>query len=371
MKKKIALVGGVLLFMTFLACFVIVPWVSYETFVQPTIEKQAETAEKHFDAFKKDYAAVEHLVDWNIRGHRDAGELLNKRLPWTHTKDSCRPGCDLGLAENLIESLHKDAWLGLINAPDTGLPDTSWMARLPDFDLWDLYGTQEANISQLGAIGANLPEYKHLTAWAKLRLVVGVRSEDLKSAVREVRQLARLVYSQGTLVTAMVAIAIMKLEKNLLDELTSQKNPLAGTIATFPAESLETLRHVCWTIGFLFQPTTPFRILTKVFAGDGFELCRCTGLAEGLVTATAIPPPLRGRFLPDRQDIMTQAVELHADSCRLRPIMNSSWEGMSSESAKIARIAPFLGPFWLKALAGTIHAVGAPSAFRFYEEKSK
>jgi hypothetical protein len=94
------------------------------------------------------------------------------------------------------------------------------MKELPQFDHWSI--VTASPLRDVGAArtyaDAPLPNFVTLQSWARLRLLKGLHENDLAQASVEVRHLAQLVGTTGSLIGDMIRISMLGIERGFLEE---------------------------------------------------------------------------------------------------------------------------------------------------------
>lgn len=158
---------------------------------------------------------------------KDAGEFLNPRIVWEprhHSPDW--PEIELPRAAEKIllqvGPVKRRPWVEL-DSPELERVDLSWMNNLHAYDHWDLFasgvGPAHTHMKfRRNPFTVPTPSFRDFSHFAKLRLLRGLRTQQPLAAFRDVRQLAKLVYSTETLVGAMVGISILGMERDAYSE---------------------------------------------------------------------------------------------------------------------------------------------------------
>ncbi len=161
-------------------------------------------------------------------GTRDAGAVLNPYLR-LDGPDGPDAGPDTPAAwvtdptfrDTLRCPVRTDTWPSCITAVPT--VDLAWMASLAAYDTWDPgasgpYARWLAAHPDLSAWESPLPNYVPLLDAARARLLQGRARGDLPAALAEVRKLAQLVWTSEGTVAAMMAIALLNVERAAYDD---------------------------------------------------------------------------------------------------------------------------------------------------------
>lgn len=152
--------------------------------------------------------------------------------------------------------------------------DFAWMKELLAFDHWSMMtaGPLRDGPTQ-SFMEAPIPNFVTLQNWAKLRLLKGLHEGDLASASLEVRHLAMLCATTGTLVGDMIRLAILGIERGF-----SEEHQLPNAPALTQAEA-QRLRGASFAaVDFLLPGVDP---ATRTKALKCLPN-RCTALVEAL-----------------------------------------------------------------------------------------
>lgn len=161
---------------------------------------------------------------------RDAGSILNPHI-----------GLDDGTPAEVVawwgNTEHKykfkrlgSPWFDVPHEVDMDVDDLSILTQLMEYDHWETARLPTKNESGVGQYGAHLrtvqertylhwggpfPNLVALIDLAKIRLLHGLRSDDVLPALQEVRHLAKLVYSDETFISTLLAVGILRNERRV------------------------------------------------------------------------------------------------------------------------------------------------------------
>jgi hypothetical protein len=170
-------------------------------------------------------------------------------------------------------------WRNFTPADYQGL-DFGWMHDLLQFDHWSL--TAEGPLKyqdRLSYFEAPIPNFVTLQHWAKLRLIKGRNENDLPSASLEVRHLADLCASTGTLIGEMIRVAMYGIERAVWES--------AGLTPADPPPSADDglrIRFSTFAALYFLYPGVPRPVREKALACTP---ARCAALNEGLGAAAS------------------------------------------------------------------------------------
>jgi hypothetical protein len=191
-----------------------------ETIERAQVEKwladNAETATKRVDEYCEQTKKLSAVPDERKRD-RDAALFMAGRTDW----EDGHVGL-LRLPDALYQQLKNPpagAWRHLGPQVYAGL-DFSWMQALLQFDHWSIaVASPLRDVAEVKSYAdAPIPNFVTLQAWVKLRLLKGLHEGDLASASVEVRHLAELCGSTGSLVGDMIRIQMFNVERGFVEE---------------------------------------------------------------------------------------------------------------------------------------------------------
>lgn len=156
------------------------------------------------------------------RGSKDAGPFLNDKIHWQIGEIAHRGS--LVLPEFIHKEMNKD-WV--VKKPlfkKMGL-DFGWMKELLKYDYWNPEENSPAYPAgkKYQTYSFPVPTYKDLITWAKLRYLHGKETGDTKNALKEVRHLMRLIFTNDYLVSSMVVVRMLRNENNFEEILTPKE----------------------------------------------------------------------------------------------------------------------------------------------------
>jgi hypothetical protein len=259
---------------------------SFDEFLE-TVGKQAlaqfladnaAAAEKHVDRYcaeTKDLVKRKELAD--PPRNRDAAVYMAGRSDW----EGGRIGM-LHLPASITQRMGNppNAWRKAGPELYAGL-DFTWMTELQQFDHWSLYGAGPLRDDKpTNFYEANLPNYITLQSWAKLRLLKGVHEGNLAQASVEVRHLAGLIASSGTLIGEMIRLAMYGIERKTWEELGQ---PMPEGIPS--TDEAWRLRHSAFAGMYLLYPGVPRAVKEKALKCIPM---RCSALVEAIGAAASM-----------------------------------------------------------------------------------
>lgn len=237
------------------------------------VESPEEELLKYETQILADRALLEkYEIFRGSRGEKDAGPMLNPMVNWERES-----GGALTLPKEVKEKLNDKDWVAY--APDfkaLGL-DFSWMAKLHDFDHWALHeNNARVDRSQKPSLmEIPFPNYRELTHWAKLRLIHGRLTQTLPQALRDVRHLVRLIFTNDSLISSVVAQGILGVEGQFVQSVNPK---IVGGWKTIPQDVLQTAKRYFWAQPTFVDPRLSNETYERFSGGD---VGKCQMVSEG------------------------------------------------------------------------------------------
>jgi hypothetical protein len=242
------------------------------------LRSNAAAAERYVDRYCAETRRVAALRGYGeTPRERDAAIYLAGRSDW----EGGRIGL-LHLPANLVQRMGTPErnWRNFTPADYQGL-DFTWMQDLLQFDHWSL--TAEGplkNEDNLSYFEAPIPNFVTLQQWVKLRLVKGKNENDLPRASLEVRHLADLIASTGTLIGEMIRAAMYGIERGVWES--------AGLAPPDPpptADDVLRIRYSSFAAVYFVYPGVSRAVREKALACTP---ARCSTVNEGLGAAASL-----------------------------------------------------------------------------------
>jgi hypothetical protein len=252
---------------------------------QPVLDTVAEDVTTNVDLFCEEQAKLA-ADPWfqEPRTEGDAGPLLNAWLGWD-PGPKMPEDSPLRVPAHLPQSA-KDFNGWLTSDVDLSGLDFSWMARLHAFDRWDTMTHRPVPHEQpFNMMTASVPNFIPLQLWAKFRLRHGMKTGNTAEASRDVRQMAWLAYRTDTLLGAMIATALLGMERKAHDAMAS---PPADWRPMSEAQT-DRMRAVFWASMVFSSIAAPPGVSQKARA-CGQAITRCVGLSEAASMARYLKP---------------------------------------------------------------------------------
>lgn len=172
----------------------------------------ASIIKKHERAFLEDRTILsKYDIFKPSLGTKDAGPYLNSKIHW-EVGDIHHQG-SLVLPQWLHKELNKD-WINKKPLFQKMGVKFDWMKELHQYDYWNPEENSPAYPAGKVYLTYSfpIPTYKDLVTWAKLRLLYGKEKGDMQSAFKDVRHLARLIWTNDYFVSSQITVAMLRLE---------------------------------------------------------------------------------------------------------------------------------------------------------------
>lgn len=315
--KRIAIVAGILLFI-FVA---LVAWKFPEQEAKKArldyeVQSPEEQLLKYEEMIMEDRKIVEaYDIFRGSKGDKDAGPYLNQLIMWEN-----KPGARLQLPQDLSDKLKDKDWVAL--EPDFKALnlDFSWMAKLSEFDHWapDLNSPYFEEGTKPMLQDLPFPSYMQLTNWAKLRLIHGRKTQTMQKALAEVRQLARLIFTNDFLVSTTVTIAILRHEGKFVQNYNPK---IFGDWKTIPDEALVRAKRYFWAMPEMVDP----RLTNETYERfSGADVGKCQMLSEGMMKNLIVRDHLKNTY-PGAIKRFNDTVKNSLNTCR-KSLVHMMWE---------------------------------------------
>jgi hypothetical protein len=256
-------------------------------------------------------------------GEKDAGPFLNPKIRW-EIGDIAHKG-SLTLPEFIHKELNKDWVLKKPLFKKMGL-NFQWMKDLHEFDVWNPEENSPAFESgkKYETYSFPIPSYKDLITWAKLRYLYGKETGDVQSALKDVRHLMRLIFTNDYHVSSIVVVNMLQME-NQFEEILTPKE--MGDWKFIPQDHVMRARryfHALPSVADIRLSDEIFEKMTKTNTG------LCPMLFEGMMNYLSIRDLLQDelKYGFNRMDRMIKSA-----NCR-KTILHKMWEDPKWRAAK-------------------------------------
>ena len=331
----------------------IVTWISHFEFEALSAAINS-VLDKHRNIFLKDQQSLRGETFFRAHGKdRDAGPFLNPKIAWEIGSQSessrkifsflDRPAI-ISVPPAVVKTLKnkKKDWVALGNSGIDSSVDLAWMGKLADYDHWDNFSWEPMNqvMSDLRETpwwSFPLPNYGVMMNFAKIRLLRGMRTHQMLLALKEVRQLAQLVYSNETLIGSMTSVAILSIEREAYGQ-ALRDHLIEGSEWTPMSEETTTrARRSLYAYTELFQFGAIEYQLLETLKSTGGTAGYCSALAEAAVPALVLRDQLGEQIYPlelnlkDRFSKMEKLISdgqcrlTYANAMRAQSGVTSSW----------------------------------------------
>lgn len=289
------------------------------------------------DVFLEDQKIISQDPFFTEFGRKnDAGKFLNSRIAWikpAHSPYSSLvskwpdivPPTELDVKLN---GTWRNKWMEHANEVSFEKIDFSWMRNLNQYDHWDIFShgplsraikNQTADISPFSM---PTPDGWALLFLAKLRLMKAVVDHKPLLALREVRQLAKLLLSQESYVEQIYATVLLELEMTAYETFLSQKLLRSSDWTPYEKKFISRVRRSLSAFTSLFSLNTSPEILKKVFLESSSRAGLCTALNNGMIQIAAVRDfmlngvPFETRY-EDKFALLNNIYEKLGPGCRL------------------------------------------------------
>lgn len=272
----------------------------------------------------------------------------------------------------------------LANTPDGGWPslrdeailqaDVKWLGELSSAGYWD---TDEALRSvPYDALQEPVPDTAALLSAAKVRLIQGLADGGVVAAATDVRELARLTFTNESLLSNMVGVGILKIERRAHEAAVQAGLDVTGWTPVPEADAAR-LKALLWA-----APAMTSVVATDALAQHVPRVGQCAALREGLGMGQYLRPWLEPE-LPERYAALGK--QLDGSACRLSRL-RAAWAGQAKSaqlpvSARAFCVADAdsdacalgdsplpLETFARPYIGNTLIAIGTPAWFKPYDE---
>ncbi len=247
-------------------------------------------------------------------GTKDAGPFLNEKLHWQIGAIAHRGS--LVLPEFIHKEMNKDWAIKKPIFKKMGL-NFNWMKELLKYEYWNPEENSPAypEGKKYQTYSFPIPTYKDLMTWAKLRYLYGKETGDVQSALKEVRHLMRLIFTNDYLVSSMVTVRMLKMENQFEEILTPDE---MGNWKFVPEDHIMRAKRHLYSLPTVVDirlPDETFLKMVKTNVGI------CPMLFEGMMNYLAMRDFLKDELLYGYKR-MDQAIK--NSSCR-KSILHKMW----------------------------------------------
>lgn len=218
-----------------------------EQSIRSHLEERSRDKDRYRQAFLEDQKLLSENEFFGrvSPNEHDAGPFLNPKIVWEQSPQQSAPWPELEFSREASKVFWQERRLGRtwlqIDPNRFARVNTAWMSELSRFDHWDLLSgpvnPMNTHVAQgKGPFSVPMPKYNDLNDFVRVRLLQGLGSGKMLPALKDVRQLARLVYTSETLISSMVAVGMLNLERSAYEEALRRNLLRKGEWAPISAE---------------------------------------------------------------------------------------------------------------------------------------
>ena len=304
----------------------------YRWRVRPHLDSQIATQKQYLPAFNEDQIYLsKNATELGLGasgGSSDAGPYLNPRMLWTPVSASSKATAIV--AEPIRVELLRTGRDWILNIAKGRYPksDLSFFSELAKFDYWDIEtGSPLAELVRSRAFvpppQIPLPDTGDILSAVKLRLIKGGLDKDFVPALRDARQMGRLLLSTENLQLVLAGLLIFDFERRAyrayVDDI--KMNPKLWT----PIDTNVTrrARRAALATRAYLRLWTPTEILDKEFLGSTVPPAFCAAVNEAIPFDYSLRRLLEPHF-PFEMDTRSEYARLDRivtaarKKCRLR-----------------------------------------------------
>lgn len=269
---------------------------------------------------------------------KDAGDFLNPIVRWPLQCGSPEylqhpPAGPLQVSAEWQSRIQTRIDIQNYSSWDLRKLDLSWLAKLKQFDYWDLSlaDSQKTHYNRLlqqkiSAIeyfrAVPYPAFADLFQFGQLRLMQGLKQRKMKAALEEVRHLAKLLYSTESMQGLIVSAAMLVAEEKAY-QLAVEKKILAKSDWTPVTEGLDLLNNGLINVLPQYGAYASDDILIHTIENPKNTIGRCAAIQEGLPRLARLVPLFSKQWPLERsmEDALGRLKKIALDpnnGCRLR-----------------------------------------------------
>jgi hypothetical protein len=294
--------------------------------VRPILTSDRAVQEKHHSLFIEDaqfLSRVELFIPSNLRTG-NAGTFLNEKLHWQPDGPMPRGLKSPLITADLRESIMrlKGDWMRLSARVTRMKYDISFFSQLSHFDYWDIESG-----SPIGDLIASkvfvpppllpIPDPLDLMAVVKIRLMLGAVTKDPLPALRDVRQLAKLLLTTENIQLVLVGLAALDHERKAYRYYVDEMGFIASAWTPIDRNvTRRASRAVLAGRGYLRLWTKP-EYLDEIFLGAKAPMGFCAIANEAFPLEFSLRPVLEPK-LPFEMDERSEYARLDKIFARAR-----------------------------------------------------
>ena len=304
---------------------------------QKVFQENTKDSIQYLEQFKSDLSLLSKLDVFRpltvsqLPVEKDASTYLNPHLTWEGSKSQPAPGDEFGLPKEWKEKLkgwHWD-WVKHHDEAVAGKFNFQFLKDLSKYEYWAL----DKHSPMADAIEAKvqwhllpIPNYSLFQTWAKLRFLTVNNQTEALVAVNEVRHLMRLIYTNESLVSNMVVVALLGIEMQITDYWRVAKGYRIEWQPTTP-ELRTAAKRALYAWPAFFDFSTPEEVWTATFSNSSSLPGACAGAKEKSFSNSIARAFLLEHY-PERFKRLDLATATLKDSCRMTPL---AFQGQTKE----------------------------------------
>ena len=208
--------------------------------------------------------------------------------------------------------------------------DFAWMSELGAFAYWDVeHNSPIEYVQHYDYLHRPLPAHADLIPWSKLRLAKGIHEGKAAQAATEVRDLARLCFTNELLLGNIVAVTLLGLE-DVAFKATAAHGARPANWKPVDESTRNLLKRALRAVPAYVNLLTP-RTYAAAFAE--IKVGRCGALNEALQTARVLKPLLGFEYATEYAQL--DAALASAKECRLEGL-RQAWAHAQSPDGDAA-----------------------------------
>jgi hypothetical protein len=254
-------------------------------------------------------------------GTKDAGPFLNPMVHW-QIGEIHHLGI-LTLPEFIHRELNFDWVMKKPLFKKMGL-NFGWMKELLKYDVWspEFQSPAYPPGKKYRTYSYPIPNYKDLISWAKLRYLYGKETDDVQNALKEVRHLMRLIWTNDYIYSTMTVVNMLKAENQFEEVLTPRE---MGNWHFIPRDHVMRAKRYFYSMSALVDIRLPDELFDQSVK---LNLGICPMISEGMLNHMSLKDFL-GEELRYAMYRMNRVIK--ASHCR-RSIIHKIWSEPKEES---------------------------------------
>jgi hypothetical protein len=215
----------------------------------------------------------------------DAAEVLNALIDLDDNRPEHRSQTPPWWADPAVSAALKadnSSWKDHVKDGPRG--DLSITRTLLAYDGWDSSSSgPKLAVQAVASYAYPIPNLVPFQTLAKLRLLEGLRSGEMKGALEEVRHLTELVACEEWLVGAMIAVALLGIEADGYEEAVKRGILPAEAWKPVPKPVREAMKREGFGLVLLYAGLAPEGSLDRLDRVQGLIFGRCAAMGEAMM----------------------------------------------------------------------------------------